>query len=88
MKSAPAASCVGAIERVAAAAAALGVEAASARRQERIEIAVDGPHRDPEALGELFGRDAGAPRPQVLGEREQSSGPLQAPRGSHDSGFN
>ena len=70
---------IGTIERVASAATALGVKR-EVGVTKRVEVAVDGPHRHAEALGELLGRHAGAPRPKMFGEREESSRPLHLER--------
>src|SRR5439155_6759682 len=58
---------VSAVERVAAAAAAFGVE----RKRgvaERFEIPVDGAHRHAEAIGQFLGGDATAPGAQKVGD--------------------
>ncbi len=62
---------VGAVERVAAAAAAI-----CAHRQpgvaQAVEVAIDGAHGDLEALGHRLGGYAQAARPQIFGDGEQA----------------
>src|SRR6185312_12697743 len=59
------------VERVAAAAPAIGAERQAGVLQ-RFEIAVDRPERHAEAIGELLGGHAGPAGAEGLGEREQA----------------
>ena len=57
------------VERVAAAASAIGLDRHAGVLQ-RFEIAIDRPERDAEPIGELLCRDPGPPRAQRLRDRE------------------